>query len=281
MIACPGLEAFGLDISQYALMHCEPEAIGRLHLGNALELPFPDNSFKAAISLNTIHNLDRAGCISGAEGNPARVGRPRLRAGRLLSHAGAEGDFRGLGADRPLPRLSATAGSRCFDEAGYTGDYYWTIIEYGRPQDAFMTDRAKLRRQGGARARCQRYRRRILDMSQTRLGAAHRRRLLLHRDRRLHLQRADAPSATACPIARHLPDVEGARLHDPVLSCSRSSACSSAGRSRRLLHAGRPPRRASGLRQSRHRGLDRLARPRPVDGGGHGARRTRPATATA
>ena len=47
----------------YALMHCEAETIGRLHLGNALELPFPDNSFKAAISLNTIHNLDRAGCL--------------------------------------------------------------------------------------------------------------------------------------------------------------------------------------------------------------------------
>src|ERR1700722_4017732 len=61
MKALPGLEAFGLEISKYALMHCEVEAIGRLHLGNALELPFPDNSFKAAISLNTIHNLDRAG----------------------------------------------------------------------------------------------------------------------------------------------------------------------------------------------------------------------------
>src|SRR3954469_18693967 len=56
---CPGLEAFGLDISEYALKHCEPEVIGRLHLGNAKSLPFPDNSFQAGISLNTIHNLDR------------------------------------------------------------------------------------------------------------------------------------------------------------------------------------------------------------------------------
>ena len=56
---CPGLEAFGLDISEYALMHCEPEVAGRLHLGNAVKLPFPDGSFKAVISLNTVHNLDR------------------------------------------------------------------------------------------------------------------------------------------------------------------------------------------------------------------------------
>ena len=35
MKACSGLEAFGLDISEYALMHCEPEVVGRLHLGIA------------------------------------------------------------------------------------------------------------------------------------------------------------------------------------------------------------------------------------------------------
>src|SRR2546427_551163 len=62
--ACPGLDAFGLDISEYALKKCEPEVIGRLHLGSAVSLPFPDNSFKAVISLNTVHNLDRAGCIT-------------------------------------------------------------------------------------------------------------------------------------------------------------------------------------------------------------------------
>src|SRR5580704_17021000 len=60
---CPGLEAFGLDISEYALMKCEPEVVGRLHLGNAIKLPFPDNSFNAVISLNTIHNLDRANLL--------------------------------------------------------------------------------------------------------------------------------------------------------------------------------------------------------------------------
>ena len=41
MKACPGLEAFGLDISEYALMNCEPEVVGRLHLGNATNCRFP------------------------------------------------------------------------------------------------------------------------------------------------------------------------------------------------------------------------------------------------
>ena len=46
MLECPGLEAFGLDISHYALMHCEPEVVGRLHLGSAESLPFPDGSLR-------------------------------------------------------------------------------------------------------------------------------------------------------------------------------------------------------------------------------------------
>ena len=56
---CPGLEAFGLDISLYALMHCEPEVVGRLHLGTAEKLPFPDRSFDCVLCLNTVHNFPR------------------------------------------------------------------------------------------------------------------------------------------------------------------------------------------------------------------------------
>src|SRR3954447_1180796 len=60
MKALPGLEAFGMDVSSYALMHCEPEVVGRLHLGDINEpLPFPDHSFDAVVCLNTLHNLKR------------------------------------------------------------------------------------------------------------------------------------------------------------------------------------------------------------------------------
>ena len=48
------IEVFGVDISRYALMNCEKEVVGRLHLGNAVSLPFPDGSFDCVISLNTI-----------------------------------------------------------------------------------------------------------------------------------------------------------------------------------------------------------------------------------
>src|SRR5258706_4958184 len=63
MKVCPGLEAFGLDISEYAVMNCEPEVVGRVHVGNATGLTFPGNSFQCVLSINTVHNLDRTGCI--------------------------------------------------------------------------------------------------------------------------------------------------------------------------------------------------------------------------
>src|SRR5450432_2190857 len=60
---CPGLEVFGLDVSLYALMNCEPEVVGRLHLGTAERLPFPDRCFDCVLSLNTVHNFPRPRAI--------------------------------------------------------------------------------------------------------------------------------------------------------------------------------------------------------------------------
>jgi cyclopropane fatty-acyl-phospholipid synthase-like methyltransferase len=128
MTVCPGLEAFGVDVSEYALMHCEPETVGRLHLGSADSLPFPDGSFQAVISVNTVHNLPRERCIKAvteierlAPGKGyIQVDSYRTDAERLLfldwvltahSHFDPEG------------------WKRLFTEAGFTGDYYWTIVD--------------------------------------------------------------------------------------------------------------------------------------------------------
>lgn len=127
MAVCPGLEVFGLDVSEYALMHCEPEVVGRLHLGSAVKLPFPDKSFQAVISLNTIHNLERADAVR------AMREIERLAPGRgfvqVDSYRTPEQRELFLGwvltakfHDYPEGWL------RLFGEAGYTGDYYWTIV---------------------------------------------------------------------------------------------------------------------------------------------------------
>ena len=64
MNACPGLEAFGLDISHYALMHCEPETIGRLHLGNAAGAAVSGRQLQGARSRSTPFTISTAPAAS-------------------------------------------------------------------------------------------------------------------------------------------------------------------------------------------------------------------------
>jgi ubiquinone/menaquinone biosynthesis C-methylase UbiE len=128
MIECPGLEAFGLDISEYALMNCEPEVIGRLHLGSADKLPFPDNSFKAVISINTIHNLPRSRCLQAVKEIQ------RISSGKAFIQVDS---YRTRQQKVNFESWVLTAEFhdypegwiKLFNEAKYTGDYYWTIIE--------------------------------------------------------------------------------------------------------------------------------------------------------
>jgi len=127
MLECPGLEAFGLDISHYALMHCEKDVIGRLHLGSADALPFPDGSFDCVISLNTIHNLERDRAVA------AMREIERLSGGRAYVQVDS---YRTPEEREIAVSWIITARFhdypdgwiRVFGEAGYTGDYYWTII---------------------------------------------------------------------------------------------------------------------------------------------------------
>ena len=128
MLECPGLEVFGLDVSMYAITHAPQELIGRLHHGSAEKLPFRDNSFDCVISLNTVHNFNRDNVIKVMKVIQ------RLSAGKAFVQVDSyytpeqkeifeswvlTADF----YDYPEGWVAA------FEEAGYTGDYFWTIIE--------------------------------------------------------------------------------------------------------------------------------------------------------
>lgn len=128
MIACPGLETFGLDISEYAIHYSEPEVIGRLHLGSADQLPFPDNSFDCVISLNTIHNFKRHRAVMAIkEIQRVSKGKSFVQVDSYLTPEQKElfeswvltAEYH----DYPKEWLNV------FKEAGYTGDHYWTIVE--------------------------------------------------------------------------------------------------------------------------------------------------------
>ena len=123
-----GLEAFGLDISDYALKQCEPEVVGRLHRGSAIDLPFPDHSFDAVVSINALHNLPRAECI---------VALREIERVTKMSRAYVQVDSYFTEEEKRLFEewvLTAYThdypdGWRAiFSEAGYRGDYYWTLV---------------------------------------------------------------------------------------------------------------------------------------------------------
>jgi ubiquinone/menaquinone biosynthesis C-methylase UbiE len=128
MTVCPGLQVFGLDISEYALMHAEPEVVGRLHLGSADKLPFPDNSFTAVLALNTLHNLNNERVILALqEIQRISAGRAFIQVDSYYTPAQKEifenwvltAEF----YDYPARWIEI------FQQAGYTGDYAWTVIE--------------------------------------------------------------------------------------------------------------------------------------------------------
>lgn len=122
-----GIDAYGIDISEYALANCEPEVVGRLHLGTAEKLPFPDNSFSAAFSINTLHNLPRGECKKAIQEIE------RIAPGKGFIQVDS---FLNPQQKKIFESWVLTAKfydypsgwEQLFLEAEYTGDWYWTII---------------------------------------------------------------------------------------------------------------------------------------------------------
>ncbi len=128
MLACPGLEVFGLDISYYALTHAEPQAAGRLVRGTADQLPFRTGAFDAVLCINVIHNLDRARCIAALrEIERLSPGRGYVRVDAYRNEAEREIFLEWVLT--AVTFLTPEAWRALLVEAGYTGDYSWTILE--------------------------------------------------------------------------------------------------------------------------------------------------------
>jgi protein-L-isoaspartate(D-aspartate) O-methyltransferase len=53
----PGVEIYGVDVSEYAIENAKEEIRDQLLVGNAASLPYPDKHFDLVYSLNTLHNL--------------------------------------------------------------------------------------------------------------------------------------------------------------------------------------------------------------------------------
>ena len=120
-----GLEVAGIDISQYAVDNAMEDVKPFIEVGNAVELPFANESFDVVLSINTVHNLERDDCSKALR---------EIR--RVCKH----GSFITVDAWRTEEErqrmmdwnLTAKTIMSCdewreFFKDCYAGDYYWFI----------------------------------------------------------------------------------------------------------------------------------------------------------
>lgn len=128
MLECPGLEAFGVDISLYAIMQAPLELAGRLHRGTAEMLNLPDGSFDFVVSLNTIHNLRRPQAVKAM----AEIERVSKRNAFVVVDSYRTPEQKEIFESWVLTAEFhdyPDGWLQVFEEANYTGDWNWTIIE--------------------------------------------------------------------------------------------------------------------------------------------------------
>lgn len=131
MAACPGLEVYGIDISEYAIGCSEPEVRWRLAVGNATQLPLASESFDLAISINTLHNLERSDLIAGLK-ELQRVSRGRCYVQLDAYRTQDEWEIFQGWVLTAVTFLKPNEWMELFAEAGYVGDYFWTVLDPDR-----------------------------------------------------------------------------------------------------------------------------------------------------
>ncbi len=129
-IAAPGVETFGLDISEYGLKNSMEDVRPTVVRGTAVSLPFADAAFDVVLCINTIHNLPLDLCKQAIR-EIERVKRPGghsyIQVDSWLSDK-QRNDFVSWVLTAQT-YFDPDGWKALFAEAGYTGDYYWTLTE--------------------------------------------------------------------------------------------------------------------------------------------------------
>lgn len=120
----PNFVLEGIDISDYAITNAVPEVKKFLKIGDAKSLPYEDNSFDLVISINTTHNLEINQCKK-ALSEMERVSRKDkyLIVDAYSNEIEKDRIFAWNLTAKTI--LSTNEWISLFEEAGYTGHYYW------------------------------------------------------------------------------------------------------------------------------------------------------------
>ena len=120
----PNFVLEGMDISDYAITNAVPEVKNFLKVGDAKSLSYEDNSFDLVISINTTHNLEINQCKK-ALSEMERVSRKDkyLIVDAYSNEIEKDRIFAWNLTAKTI--LSTNEWINLFEEAGYTGHYYW------------------------------------------------------------------------------------------------------------------------------------------------------------
>ena len=124
----PEMDISGLDISSYAYEHAVEEMKPFIRNGNAVNLPYEDNSFDLVISINTVHNLAVGECKEALK----EIARVTRQDAFITVDAWRNDEERERMLKWNLTALTymhVDDWKELFNEVGYDGDYYWFIAE--------------------------------------------------------------------------------------------------------------------------------------------------------
>lgn len=122
----PGITVKGIDISQYAIDNAMEDMKPFLQVGNAVKLPFDDNSFDVVIAITTIHNVDINECAKALQ----EIERVTRKGSFVTLDAYRNDEEKELMEAWNLTAktmMHVDEWKEFFKEVGYNGDYYWFI----------------------------------------------------------------------------------------------------------------------------------------------------------
>jgi SAM-dependent methyltransferase len=123
--AISGITVKGVDISGYAIANGLEEMRPHMIAADCKELPFKEKEFDVAISINTIHNLEKDDCAVALQELERVAHRSFITVDAYRNELEKEKMYAWNLTAKTI--MSADDWIDFFKEVGYTGDYYWFV----------------------------------------------------------------------------------------------------------------------------------------------------------
>lgn len=128
-----GISVRGLDCSEYAKSKACPSVQPLIDIGCCSSLPYLDNSFDAAVAINTVHNQDEKLCRQAIKELTRVVKNKRNIFIQVDAYnSPEERAIFEVWALTAKTYLTPHEWEVMFDDLGFCGDYFWTVIGFSQ-----------------------------------------------------------------------------------------------------------------------------------------------------